>query len=165
MCGLGGVLSNPSGEAVEFFSACLSHEEVCALGGDVKKSIIFEAELLALIVAIHVWSSALEGQLSVFYVNNNSARDVAVSGSARSETGSALVSILLKIEDRISLFPWYARVAPPSNPADRPSRGATGHLKSLGVKEACCKSVFENHSTNRIRWGLRVNKLCEYLPR
>ena len=40
MCGLGGILYNPSGEAIEFFSACLSHEEVCALGGDVKKTII-----------------------------------------------------------------------------------------------------------------------------
>ena len=77
----------------------------------------------------------------MFYVDNNSARDVAVSGNARSETGSALVS--MKIEESISLFPWYARVASPSNPADRPSRGSTERLKLLGVKEACCKSVFE----------------------
>ena len=49
ICGLGGVLVDPLGHVVEFFSDQLSAEQISMLGASFKKTIIFEAELLALV--------------------------------------------------------------------------------------------------------------------
>ena len=54
-CGLGGVLVNHHGAPRFHFSCCLSTEHMKLLGNDKKKTIIFEAELLALILAFAVW--------------------------------------------------------------------------------------------------------------
>ena len=58
----------------------------------------------------------------MFYVDNNSTRDVAISATARTRVPSALVEQLVKIEETMCLYPWYARVPSPSNPADKPSK-------------------------------------------
>ena len=62
---------------------CLSREHIVSLGGDDKETIIFEAELLAFVVAMSQWAPLFQGCPVVFFVDNNSARDVAISGSAR----------------------------------------------------------------------------------
>ena len=54
------------------------------------------------------------------YVDNNSARDVAISGKARN-VGS-LVSLLLAVEDLSGIHVWASRVLSPYNPADILSR-------------------------------------------
>ena len=56
-----------------------------ALGAEYKKTIILEAELLAVVCALKLWNNVLSGSSTVIYVDNNSARDVAISRSARSE--------------------------------------------------------------------------------
>ena len=84
--------------------------------------IIFEAELVAVVVALHLWSNLLSGRPVVFYIDNNSARDGAISGSARTRVPARLVQALLHEESDASIVPWYARVPSPSNPSDRPSR-------------------------------------------
>lgn len=55
-CGLGGVIYNPAGQPLEFFFSCLSELHIESLGGKVKETIIFEAELLALVVAMSQWA-------------------------------------------------------------------------------------------------------------
>ena len=69
------------------------------------------------------------------YVDNNGTRDVAISGSARSWPGSALVAALLKQEDAACLTAWYARVPSSSNIADAPSRNSSNgiHVKFLSL--------------------------------
>ena len=79
-CGLGGVLVEPSGKPASFFSCCLSGDQMQCLGASSKKTIIFEAELLALVLAFAVWRNKLEGAPVVCFIDNNSARDVAISG-------------------------------------------------------------------------------------
>lgn len=69
----------------------------------------------------------------VFYVDNNSARDVAISANSRSKTIASLVEQLLHVEDVAACFCWFARVPSPSNPADDPSRGENRRLLQLGV--------------------------------
>ena len=54
---------------------------------------IFEAELLAVLLAIRVWSEFLEAQQAVCYIDNNSARDVSISGVAKNDC--AVVSVVL----------------------------------------------------------------------
>ena len=136
-CGIGGLIYNPAGQPVEFFSLGLSPEQMKCLGSDSKETIIFEAELLALVVAMSQWSPIFQGCPVVFFVDNNSARDVAISGSARNQTANIMIDALLRVEAESSSFPWYARVPSPSNPSDELSRGDLSFFTSLGTPRVC----------------------------
>ena len=132
-CGLGGVIYGSDGSAMQAFSICLTQDQIASLGGFVKKTIIFEAELLALIVSFILWKNLICNSPVVFFVDNNSARDVAISANSRSKTIEALVEQLLRVQGMASSFCWFARVPSPSNPADDPSRGETESMVRLGI--------------------------------
>ena len=55
ICGLGAILVSPDGVPAAMFSTCLDKEQMVNLGAKDKKSIIFEAELLVMVLAIKVW--------------------------------------------------------------------------------------------------------------
>ena len=104
------------------------------LGSETKKIIIFEAELLALILAFAVWQRHLVAVPLIGFVDNNSARDVAISGAGRHAVACLLVDFLLKLEMSVCASPWYARVRTPSNIADEPSRGDESLLVQMGSR-------------------------------
>lgn len=56
-CGIGGVIYDSSGQALQAFSMCLDAAHIDALGASVKHTVIFEAELLASIVAFVFWKN------------------------------------------------------------------------------------------------------------
>ena len=122
-CGTGGIIFSPDGEPFQFFSQKLTASQIELLGGSRKETIIFETDLLALVVGVSLWEAMLDSAPAVFYIDNNSARDVAISGSGRSRVVNCLIDRLLTSETNSSCFPWFARVPSPSNPADGPSRG------------------------------------------
>eukprot|EP00435_Cladocopium_sp_Y103_P054817 s1566_g18.t1 len=132
-CGLGGIIYDHNGHAVQAFSLCLTQDQIHALGGASKKTIIFEAELLAVIVAFSLWKNLLANSPVVFFVDNNSARDVAISANSRSRLIAGLVEQLLKAEEFAACYCWFGRVPSPSNPADDPSRGECTVLQQAGV--------------------------------
>ncbi|CAE7037193.1 unnamed protein product [Symbiodinium sp. CCMP2592] len=99
-CGIGGVLFNHRGDLIGSFSHSLSARHQDLLGAQVQKTIIFPAELLALICGMRLWLSALKGRPTVFFVDNNCARDVCISGSGRAAVIKALLRVLLKDEER-----------------------------------------------------------------
>ena len=138
-CGIGGVIYDSHGVPLECFSLCLSREHIISLGGDDKETIIFEAELLALVVAMSQWAPLFQGCPVVFFVDNNSSRDVAISGSARNQAANLMLDALLKVEASSSAFPWYARVPSPSNPSDDLSRGDLSFFESLGIPRVCIR--------------------------
>jgi len=122
-CGLGGVLVDPDGNQSDAFSIVLDFKmHLEPLGYPRKKTVIFEAELLALLISMRLWGDRVSHQPCLFFVDNNSARDISISGHARTEPGSSLVAQLLKLEDSLGVLAWYARVASASNIADAPSR-------------------------------------------
>ena len=104
------------------------------LGADTKKTIIFESELLAMVVAFSVWREVLAAMSMICFVDNNSARDVAISGNGRNFTANLLIDFLLKLEMSSCTTPWYTRVPTPSN-VDDPSRGNVAELKAQNVSE------------------------------
>ena len=132
-CGIGGLVFDAHGKALQAFSFCLTQNHMNSLGVSLKKTIIFEAELLALIVAFILWKNIVCRSPVVFYVDNNAARDVAISASSRSKLVGRLVEQLLHAEDISACFCWFARVPSPSNPADNPSRNVCDELSNLGV--------------------------------
>ena len=132
-CGLGGVIVSPDGSPFQFFSHRLCDNHIHILGGDIKQTIIFEAELLALVVAMELWSALFQHAPVLFFIDNNGARDVAISGNGRFLISRLLLDILLSREMEAGVYAWYARVPSPSNPADAPSRGVLSHDFHLGT--------------------------------
>jgi len=118
---------------IQFFSHKLSEQHIALLGGGKKETIIFEAELLALVVAMELWSALLQNSPVLFFIDNNGARDVAISGNGRFLISRLLVDILLSREMEAGVYAWYARVPSPSNPADAPSRGKKSTDMKLGT--------------------------------
>ena len=127
--GIGGVLVDSHGNQLSAFSYKLEMTDLLALGYPAKKTVIFEAELLALLVSFILFKRVLKGRPCVAYVDNNSTRDVSISGVARTSPGDCLISQLLEVEDSCSVIPWFARVPSQSNIADGPSRGSVDELK------------------------------------
>ena len=118
---------------LSFFAIELTEEQRNLLGANSKKTIIFEAELLALVISFAIWQAKLETSSLVSFIDNNSSRDVAISGVARSPVAGALVEFLLKLEMSTNITPWYTRVPTCSNVADEPSRGELEKLLARGV--------------------------------
>ena len=113
-CGLGGILVDVAGQMRQFFSTQLSDSQIVSLGGDRKKTIIFEAELITVILGIRLWLDIIRNSQVVCFIDNNSARDVAISAGGRSKCALALVDALLRAEHVGTFYPWYARVPSPS---------------------------------------------------
>ena len=128
-CGLGGVLCNFLGQQVAAISVPLTFSDLKILGYPEKSTVIFEAELLALVLCVKIWKKALCNKPCVMYVDNNSTRDVSISGSARTHPGSLLVDLLLQQEDSACVTAWYSRVPSESNIADPPSRNSSDGIR------------------------------------
>ena len=128
------------GERQQYFSLCLAEDELKRLGVPKKMTVIFESELLAVLPAIKVWSSFLVAQQGVCYIDNNSARDVSISGVAKNDCAVVLLENLIAEEMSCSAYMWYARVPSPSNISDGPSRGdksvVEGHCVEADISTA-----------------------------
>ena len=125
--------------ANRFLFLHLSNCQAHALGSGTKKTVIFEAELIAFVAAIILWRDRIVNRSLVAFVDNNSVRDVCISGKARNAMGHQLVTLLLAVEDLAGLNTWIARVPSPSNPSDILSREDTEILS--GRKRIKASSV------------------------
>ena len=128
-----------------FFSAELSGDQKALLGEGHSKTIIFEAELATVIIAFVLWRGWLKGRPVVFYIDNNSARDVAISGVSRNRVGKALAALLLTVETMSQAYTWFARTPSPAHVADEPSRTVMQSMNIRGGSVACfsCKNMLE----------------------
>ena len=127
-CGIGGVLIGPDGSQISAVSFSLDAHDLEKLGYPTRSTVIFEVELLALIVCFKVWKRYLQHRPCVMYIDNNATRDVSISGRARTAPASNLVIELLTLEDRNCTNTWFARVPSASNIADGPSRNDLTHI-------------------------------------
>ena len=142
---------DPRGSPQKFFSLVLSEAQKVFLGEKVSEQIIFQAEMLALAVALNVWLDELRGCPVVFFVDNNSVRDIAISANAKASIARRLLEDFLQKEHGASIIPWFARVPSPANPADEPSRvdcermclrGVTLQRSNVAASvDACLKNV------------------------
>ena len=78
------------------------------LSSDTKKTVIFEAELIASVAAIILWRDRIVNSSLVAFVDNNSVRDVCISGKVRNAIGHQLITLLLAAEDLAVLNTWIA---------------------------------------------------------
>ena len=132
-CGLGGVLLGSDGSPLSFFSIELNKCQREVLGEGASRTIIFEAELTAVLVALVLWQRHVTSRALVCFVDNNSTRDVLIKGTARNERGAILARLFLSLEALTRAYTWIARVPSPSNVADLPSRELLRVLSLKGV--------------------------------
>ena len=154
-CGIGGAIFDSAGSALQVFSFNLSDFHMNALGVSVKRTIIFEAELLAVIVAFVLWKNVVSKSPVVFFVDNNAARDVAISANGRSQLVACMVEQLLQVEEITSCYSWFARVPSPSNPADGPSRNDCEELFKLGASSVDVDDIVDSciHKLSKFNIG------------
>ena len=96
-CGIGGILYDAKGVQISAFRFGLSAKHLKVLGFPGKRTVIFQAELLAVIVALWLWAGPVGGAPRIPYIDNNSARDVTISENARSQPAAAFVETLLML--------------------------------------------------------------------
>jgi len=89
----------------------------------------------------------------VFFVDNNAARNVAISINSRSRLIAGLVEQLLQVEEIAACFCWFARVPSPSNPANDPSRNECNALINEGVPFV---DVYTRHRLGLLRPAFQV---------
>ena len=133
--GFGGLIVDPRGRFLEFFQFELCNSQLDVLNPSGRKTVIFECEFLALLIALQTWGPRLKSLQLVCYIDNNSVRDATISCSTSNKVGEVIMSKCLHIEDEFQLQSWFARVPSPSNPADWPSRGSSKELRKLGCNQ------------------------------
>lgn len=133
--GFGGVLVSPDGQYREFFTFELRDSLLDRLNIGKRKTIIFECEFLALLVALQLWACKLKSSQLVCYIDNNSVRDATIACYTSNKVGETIMSKCLELEDEFQLQSWFARAPSPSNPSDWPSRGSSSELLKLGCVE------------------------------
>ena len=133
--GHGGVLVSPTGKPVRFFSGNLSKDHVALLNPKGLKTIIFECEFLAVLIAYKVWAKEVAGSQLVVFIDNNAVRGSLISCDTSNEIAAVILRSILQLEDDVKALAWYTRVPSPWNIADDPSRNECSFLKSLKCQE------------------------------
>ena len=129
---VGGVLVGPSGTLLEYFSHELSKQQTKALGSEEKDTIIFECEILALVVGFELWERILAQRQVIMCLDNDAARFTILAGYGRSTVSERLVKRFVCLEESSRAHIWIARVPSPSNLADLPSRLECEYLEHKG---------------------------------
>ena len=108
-------------------------------------TIIFEAELLAVWIAMKAWKHKLAGSMVIFYVDNDSVRGAYAASTTRSGFVGKLIENLNILEEEFCINIWIARVPTKCNIADPPSRFDC--------------SIFEKLSAKRIQLDIDIESL------
>ena len=131
--GIGCVLVNPSGAPVRFIQETPDISLLTLLGHGEKGTIIFEAEMFALLLALRKWKNHFSGRQLVAYVDNDAVRCAVASSSGHTGIAGQMVDEINKIEENVGALMWIARVPTRSNISDDPSRGDSSALINQGV--------------------------------
>ena len=122
VAGAGGVIVSPYGTIDEYFSEPVDLQLAVMMGHGTKGTIIFEAELLAVWIAVKLWHHGFSDSMLVVYVDNDALRGAYAASTTRSGLVGKLLEALNIIEENFNIHVWVARVPTKCNVADRPSR-------------------------------------------
>lgn len=120
--GLGGVLLDASGKLVSWFGIALSGDVCKALGGMVKDTLIYELEMLAAVLSLHLWCKDGDSNIHVWFGDNDSVRYALIRPSGSGQVAIALLKFHLMDEANRNSLIWFARVPTEANISDFPSR-------------------------------------------
>ena len=130
---IGGVLINPNGYLVEYFSSRVPNAFMSKLC-ETSANPIYELELLPVLVSYFCWRKYLANSQTVFYLDNDAARAGLTKALGATRLAEAIVHHVTSMEAEICNKPWYGRVPTASNIADDPSRLECKYIESLGCQ-------------------------------
>ena len=130
---IGGVLVDPHGNLVEFFSSEVPSALMTKLC-ETSANPIYELELLPVLVAYLCWRRYLVNSQTVFYLDNDAARAGLTKALGATQHAEAIVHQIMSLESQFRNKPWYGRVPTASNISDDPSRLECQYLESLGCQ-------------------------------
>ena len=115
------MLLDSAGNLVSWFGLALS-EDVCRLlGGSIKETLIYELELLAAVLSLHLWCKNDDSNIHVGFGDNDSVRYALIRASGSGSGAIFLLKFHLRDEaDRNSLI-WLAHVSTEASVSDFPS--------------------------------------------
>ena len=120
--GLGGVLVDPTGLPLQFFSWFPEQEDMMMLGIDLGTKCIFLLELLAVCIGFWLWGDVFGGSSLVAFTDNEAAKACLVKGSSAHPIANKLLFCQAVLEVERMCLPWFSRVPSLSKIADGPSR-------------------------------------------
>ena len=87
-----------------------------------KQQLVTEAELYAVIAAIHTWSHVIKNRRVLIFVDSEPAMFSLIRGTSNIDTCAELVHEYIRVQYDLQSFVWFVRIPSKSNPADDPSR-------------------------------------------
>lgn len=119
---IGGLLCDASGRGLFCFGEVIPQEIVDKWSARGVKQLIFEAELLPYVIAMHIFSDHIRRCNLLVFIDNEAARYSWIAASAHSDVASFIVSEGARLESELAISPYFCRVPTHSNLADGPSR-------------------------------------------
>jgi hypothetical protein len=129
---VGGVLMEP-GCRLRFFSADVPHWLMGEWAGSGSKQVIFQVEILPIILAKRIWRGRLKGRRNLFFLDNEAARFAILAAYTPVARAQALLLLSAAEDGLLQAMTWYARVPTVANIADGPSRGSFGEMAAMGA--------------------------------
>ena len=114
---------DPDTNTFEFFRANLDDHQIRFFLGEHRKTIIYELEVLPMLVAKQAWNDFFVDRSFLVFVDNSSALAALVAGYSSHPIVSKILSKIAASDATSGSLPWYERVPSSANPADAPSRG------------------------------------------
>ena len=127
----GAVTYDPVGDVATVFPVEIPEELVALWLEEVGEQLISQIEFFVYLVLRFVCSEALLNKLGIAWIDNESARFVAIKGSSSSYSLQSMSRVLQQIELEMPSSIWMERVSSFSNPSDMPSRNLVKEAAQL----------------------------------
>ena len=127
----GAVTYDPVSDVATVFPVEIPEELVALWLEEVGEQIISQIEFFVYLVLRFVCSEALLNKLGIAWIDNESARFVAIKGSSSSYSLQSMSRVLQQIELEMPSSIWMERVSSFSNPSDMPSRNLVKEAAQL----------------------------------
>ena len=128
---IGAVLVDPEGEN-QYFGAQVSEDTVASWRSKLEqKQVIGQAELYPLLIARLTWQSRLSGRRVIYFIDNESARIVAIKAYSPVLASLRIIVECISFDYDHGITSWYARVPTCCNIADGPSRFSVSEVSAL----------------------------------
>ena len=87
-----------------------------------KQQLVTEAELYAVVTAVHMWQHVIHNRRVLIFVDSEPALFSLIRGTSSVQSCAELVHEYIRVHYDLQAFMWFVRIPSKSNPADDPSR-------------------------------------------
>eukprot|EP00435_Cladocopium_sp_Y103_P032478 s3318_g8.t1 len=131
---VGAILIDSNGVGLHFFGLHLP-DEITSEWGRGGRQLVFEAEILPYLLALHCWQDTIADRHVLVFIDNDGARHSWIRGGADSKYALQMIHAGTLMEARSGACPYFCRVPTASNVADGPSRLDFAICVALGARE------------------------------